>query len=167
MHGDDAIVFGCGGDDRVGVGAPQTHRLLDHDVLAGAQQCQREFGVQDRRGGDDRDVDRRVGRERLGGIVGDQIGEVGAGGDEPVAHRIGSGDEREAVGFGGREAVQVSHRPEGSVADDADTEVAGACWGGRCEQPGDERPEGRVPLQRVEVGDAGGDDPAGAERDVR
>ena len=163
VHGDDAIVLGGGCDDGVGVGAAQAHRLLDHDVLAGAQQCEREFGVQDRRCGDDRDVDRRIGGERLGGVVGDEIGEVGTSGHEPVADRVGGGDEREPVGLGGGEAVQVAHRAERSVADDADAEVGGPRRSRRCEQPSDERAERAMSAQRVEIGDAGRDDPAGAE----
>ena len=163
VHGDDPVVFGGRGDDGVGVVAAQAHRLLDHDVLAGAQELECEFGVQDGRRGDDRDVDRWVGGERLGGVVGDEIGEVGAGRDEAVADRVGGGDESEAVGFGGGEAVQVAHRSERSVADDADAEVVGLRRCRRLQQAGDERCERRMPLQRVEVGDAGGHDPPGAE----
>ena len=163
VHGDDAIVFRRGGDDRVGVGAAQAHRLLDHDVLAGAQQGQGEFGVQDRRRGDDRDVDRRIVPEGLGGVVGDEIGEVGTGRHEPVGHRVGGGDEREPVGLGGSEAVQVPHGAERSVADDADAEVGGSDGVGRCEQASDEGRQGGMSAQRLEVGNTRRDDPAGAE----
>jgi hypothetical protein len=63
VHGDRPLVVARCCDDRVGVVTTQAHRLLDHDVFARMQQLEGELGVEDRRRGDDGDVDRGIGRK--------------------------------------------------------------------------------------------------------
>jgi hypothetical protein len=36
VHGDGAVHLGGGGEQQVGIGGGEAHRLLDHHVLAGA-----------------------------------------------------------------------------------------------------------------------------------
>ena len=158
VHGDRAVDLARQCDQRVGIGGRQAHRLLDDDVLAGPQQVARQVGVVDGRRGDDGDVDGVVGGERVGRRVRVQIREVEPCGVESVGDRIGRGDEREPVGLGRREPVEVAHPAVRAVADDADAERSGRRPDGDgAQQPLDEPTERGVRLQRVDVGHAGRD----------